>query len=61
MQSDFGVEFRSFTENLTELGVVHGLTCSHTSHLNGYVERNHKQIVEIRLTFLSHVFILLPY
>jgi histone deacetylase 1/2 len=39
---------------LHELGIQHRLTCPHTSHQNGTVERKHRQIVEMGLTLLSH-------
>jgi histone deacetylase 1/2 len=54
LQSDWGGEFRPFTKLLNELGIVHRLTCPHTSHQNGTVERKHRQIVEMGLTLLSH-------
>jgi histone deacetylase 1/2 len=54
LQSDWGGEFRPFTSMLNELGIQHRLTCPHTSHQNGTVERKHRQIVEMGLTLLSH-------
>jgi histone deacetylase 1/2 len=54
LQSDWGGEFRPFTSLLHELGIQHRLTCPHTSHQNGTVERKHRQIVEMGLTLLSH-------
>ncbi|KAK2412680.1 putative mitochondrial protein [Trifolium repens] len=54
LQSDWGGEFRPFTKLLNELGIIHRLTCPHTSHQNGTVERKHRQIVEMGLTLLSH-------
>lgn len=53
IQSDFGGEFRPFTKFLNELSVIHKLTCPHTSHQNGTVERKHRQIVEMGLTLLA--------
>jgi histone deacetylase 1/2 len=53
LQSDWGGEFRPFTNLLNELGIQHRLTCPHTSHQNGTVERKHRQIVEMGLTLLS--------
>jgi histone deacetylase 1/2 len=52
--SDWGGEFRPFTTLLQELGIIHRLTCPHTSQQNGTVERKHRQIVEMGLTMLSH-------
>ncbi|GAU19342.1 hypothetical protein TSUD_336290 [Trifolium subterraneum] len=54
VQSDWGGEFRPFTTFLQGLGILHRLTCPHTSHQNGTVERKHRQIVEMGLTMLSH-------
>lgn len=54
VQSDWGGEFRPFTKVLTGLGIVHRLTCPHTSHQNGIVERKHIQIVEMGLSLLAH-------
>jgi histone deacetylase 1/2 len=61
IQSDWGGEFRPFTSLLSSLGIVHRLTCPHTSHQNGTVERKHRQIVEMGLTMLSHASIPLKY
>ncbi|GAU36893.1 hypothetical protein TSUD_220620 [Trifolium subterraneum] len=54
LQSDWCGEFRPFTDLLNSLGIQHRLTCPHTSHQNGTVERKHRQIVEMGLTLLSH-------
>ncbi|RDX80909.1 Copia protein, partial [Mucuna pruriens] len=54
VQSDWGGEFRPFTKCLTDQGIVHRLTCPHTSHQNGTVERKHRQIVEMGSTLLTH-------
>lgn len=53
-QSNFGGEFMPFTSYLKELGIIHRLTCPHTSHQNGIVERKHRHILEMGLTFLAH-------
>lgn len=53
-QSDGGGEFKPFTKYLTELGFIHGFTCSYTHHQNGIVERKHRYIVETDLTLLAH-------
>lgn len=52
VQSDWGGEFRSFTQYLATFGIVHRLICPHTHHQNGVVERKQKHIVEIGLTLL---------
>ena len=54
VQTDGGGEFRHFTQFLTNLGIQHRLTCPHTHHQNGYVERKHRHIVETGLTLLAH-------
>lgn len=57
ISSDFGGEFRPFTKVLNEQGIVPILTCPHTSHKNGVVERKHIQFMEMGLTMLEHAFI----
>jgi histone deacetylase 1/2 len=54
VQSDWGGEFRSISSLLSSLGINHIITCPHTSHQNGTVERRHRSIVETGLTLLSH-------
>ncbi|PNX93512.1 histone deacetylase, partial [Trifolium pratense] len=61
LQSDWGGEFRSFTSLLNSFGIQHRLTCPHTSHQNGTVERKHRQIVEMGLTLLSQASIPLKF
>ena len=53
VQSDGGGEFRPLTKYLNDLGIVHRLTCPHTHHQNGLVERKHRHIVETGLTLLA--------
>jgi len=53
VQTDGGGEFRPFTQFLTSLGITHRLTCPHTHHQNGSVERKHRHIVETGLTLLA--------
>lgn len=50
IQTDWGGEFRVFTNYLNERGII---PCPHTSHQNGIVERKHRQIVEMGLTLLA--------
>jgi histone deacetylase 1/2 len=61
VQTDGGGEFRPFTKFLTNLGAVHRLTCPHTHHQNGLVERKHRHLVETGLTLLSQANIPLKY
>ncbi|MCH79675.1 retrovirus-related Pol polyprotein from transposon TNT 1-94, partial [Trifolium medium] len=44
----------SISTLLTTLGIQHRVTCPHTSHQNGTVERRHRSIVETGLTLLAH-------
>ncbi|GAU26774.1 hypothetical protein TSUD_317720 [Trifolium subterraneum] len=53
VQTDGSGEFRPFTKFLIKLGVIHRLTCPHTHHQNGLVERKHRRLVETGLTLLS--------
>lgn len=54
VQFDFWGEFRPFTKYLDDLGIVHKLTCPHTSHQNGTLERKHRSIVEMGSMILAH-------
>ncbi|MCH93963.1 retrovirus-related pol polyprotein from transposon tnt 1-94, partial [Trifolium medium] len=51
--TDGGGEFRPLTKYLTDQGIIHRLTCPHTHHQNGLVERKHRHLVETGLTLLS--------
>ncbi|KAK2373624.1 putative mitochondrial protein [Trifolium repens] len=53
VQTDGGGEFKPLTQHLNKLGVTHRLTCPHTHHQNGLVERKHRHLVETGLTLLS--------
>jgi len=54
LQTEWGGEFRSFTNFLSTHGISHRQTCPHTSHQNGSIERKQRQIVETGLCLLSH-------
>ncbi|CAH9056104.1 unnamed protein product, partial [Cuscuta epithymum] len=54
LQSDWGGEFRSFTNFLSQKGITHRIICPHTHHQNGVVERKHRTIVEKGLSLLAH-------
>jgi len=54
VQTDGGGEFHPFTKFLSQFGITHRLTCPHTHHQNGSVERKHRHIVETGLTLLAH-------
>ncbi|KAJ0745776.1 putative RNA-directed DNA polymerase [Helianthus annuus] len=53
VQTDWGGEFRKLSPFFSSLGVVHRLSCPHTSEQNGYVERRHRHVVETGLTLLA--------
>lgn len=57
MQYEFGGQLGHFTKYLTNLGIVHRITCPQTFHLNGIIEQKHKQIVEMGITLLAHALI----
>jgi hypothetical protein len=54
-QSDNGGEYVSnqFKHFLTQNGILHRLTCPHTSQQNGIAERKHRHIMEMGLTLLA--------
>ena len=54
LQTNWRGEFRPINKFLTDLGVIHRLSCPHTHHQNGVVERKHRHIAELGLTLLSH-------
>ena len=54
VQTDFGGEFRPLASFLQKQGVFHRITCPHTHHQNGSVERKHRHIVELGLALLHH-------
>ncbi|MFS7924165.1 putative RNA-directed DNA polymerase [Helianthus anomalus] len=54
VQTDWGGEFRNLSNLFRSLGVIHRLSCPHTSEQNGTVERRHRHVVETGLTLLAH-------
>ena len=54
VQSDWGGEYRPFSTLLASFGLSHRLTCPHTHHQNGVVERKHRHIIDLGLTLLHH-------
>lgn len=57
LQTDEGGAFYSFIPFINEHGIIHHITCHHTSQQNGIFERNHRHIVDTGLTLLSQSFI----
>lgn len=53
VQTDSGGEYRPFTVLLAKQGVLHRVTCPHTSEQNGIVERKHRYVAEVGLTLLA--------
>ena len=53
LQTDWGGEYRSFTNFLATFGVKHSHPCPHTHEQQGNVERKHRHIVEMGLTLLA--------
>ncbi|KAG8488538.1 hypothetical protein CXB51_016289 [Gossypium anomalum] len=52
-QSDWGGEFRVFASVLAQQGILHRLSCHHTSKQNGVAEQKHQHIVQTGLTLLA--------
>ncbi|KAE8656318.1 Nodulation-signaling pathway 2 protein [Hibiscus syriacus] len=61
LQSDWGGEYRVFSVLLAKSGIVHRLTCPHTSEQNGVVERKHRHVVELGLVLLAQASLPLQY
>jgi hypothetical protein len=54
LQSNWGGEYRSLSNYITNCGITHRVSCPHTHQQNGAVERKHRHIVETGLALLSH-------
>ena len=52
-QSDWGGEFHAFSSLFNKHGIIHRVSCPHTSEQNGIVERKHRHLVELGLTLLA--------
>jgi hypothetical protein len=53
VQSDNGGEFSPHKTSLTSMGISYRLSCPHTHHQMGTVERKHRHIVETGLSLLA--------
>ena len=53
IQTDYGREYRAFTNLLMSHGIIHRNSCPHTHEQNGIAERKHLHIVENGLTLLA--------
>ncbi|KAG8489820.1 hypothetical protein CXB51_017861 [Gossypium anomalum] len=60
-QSDWGGEYHAFTSLLASQGIIHCITCPHTSEQNGVVERKHRHIVNMGLTLLAQAGLSMEY
>ncbi|KAE8697713.1 hypothetical protein F3Y22_tig00110610pilonHSYRG00140 [Hibiscus syriacus] len=61
VQSDWGGEYRSISSVLSKSGIVHRVTCPHTSEQNGVAERKHRHIVELGLVLLAQASLPMKY
>ncbi|KAG8496673.1 hypothetical protein CXB51_007951 [Gossypium anomalum] len=50
---DWGGEYRTFASGLANQGIVHRLSCPHTSEQNSMAKRKHMHIVEMGVTILA--------
>jgi hypothetical protein len=55
VQSDNGDEFHPLQTALNSMGVSYWLSCTHTHHQMGTVERKHRHIIETGLSLLATV------
>ncbi|KAI3694504.1 hypothetical protein L1987_77470 [Smallanthus sonchifolius] len=53
VQTDWGGEFRNLSQFFSSIGIIHRLSCPHTSEQNGIVERRHRHVVETGLTLMA--------
>ncbi|KAE8657094.1 hypothetical protein F3Y22_tig00116997pilonHSYRG00993 [Hibiscus syriacus] len=53
VQSDWGGEYRNWTAELTHTGILHRVTCPHSSEQNGVVECKHRHLIELALVLLA--------
>ncbi|KAL2534481.1 Integrase catalytic domain-containing protein [Abeliophyllum distichum] len=61
LQSDWGGEYRSFTNLVIQSGIEFRHPCPHTSAQNGRIERKHRHITETGLTLLAQAKMPLKY
>ena len=61
VQTDSGGEYVTFTPFLTNLGILHRLSCPITSQQNGRVEQKHRHVVEVGLSMMSFASMPLKY
>lgn len=61
VQSDWGGEYRAFTNFLISNGIHHRVSCPGSHQQNGSAERKHRHIVEMGLTLLANASMPLKY
>ena len=61
VQSDWGGEYHRLHSYFERTGIVHRVSCPHTSQQNGIAERKHRHLVETGLALLAHSQLLLRY
>ena len=54
VQSDWGGEYHKLHRYFQRIGIVHRVSCPHTSQQNGVAERKHRHLVETGLALLAH-------
>ena len=61
VQSDWGGEYRSFTQYLTSNGIIHRISCPYTLEQNRLAEHKHRHIVEHGLALFAQAFLPFKY
>lgn len=61
VQSDWGGEYRAFSNFLISNGIHHRVSCPGSHQQNGSAERKHRHIVEMGLTLLANASMPLKY
>jgi histone deacetylase 1/2 len=54
VQSDWGGEYHRLNKFFHDEGILHRVSCPHTSSQNGIAERKHRHIVETGIALLAH-------
>ena len=54
VQSDWGGEYHRRNAYFRRTGILHRVSCPHTSQQNGIFERKHRHLVETGLALLAH-------
>lgn len=54
LHSDLRGEYQKLTSSLSNVSIVHHVSCPHNHEQNNLVERKHKHIVELTMTMLYH-------